>query len=161
MNLRKWRYVEYSGDEGSLYECLSCKSRFIAVGYPDHCYIYCPMCGIKWEGKHECRPHNYERWKQERFGPNYIDDQLETSTQYQYRQNNRLVWRIVKKFVYDSSLKSITTPKWEYYGDYGYYLNSSKEILSRLKGLRALEDKDTGFGYWEYSIRLCKAGENK
>jgi len=64
--LRKWRYVEDAGDSLCVYQCLSCGGRFNTDRLHD--WLYCPRCGVRWEGEHPCRPQSIPRWVWDRFG---------------------------------------------------------------------------------------------
>jgi len=64
--LPKWRYVEDGGDSLCIYQCLSCHGRFSTDRL--HGWSYCPRCGVRWEGEHECRRHAVPRWAWDRYG---------------------------------------------------------------------------------------------
>jgi hypothetical protein len=66
-NLQKWRYVEDLGDGLCVYQCLCCHRRFCADRLLD--WLYCPRCGVRWEGQHVCRPNAVPRWAWDRYGP--------------------------------------------------------------------------------------------
>lgn len=65
--LRKWRYVDDGRDSLSVYQCLSCRGRFSTDRLHD--WLYCPRCGVRWDGEHACRPHSIPRWAWDRYGP--------------------------------------------------------------------------------------------
>lgn len=59
MSINYWRYVEYTDDGCSLYQCLSCYETWesrTAPGYFDlednyaRTWKFCPYCGVEWSG---------------------------------------------------------------------------------------------------------------
>jgi len=52
MSIPKWRYVEYTDDGCTVYQCLSCydsiEGRFSPADWK-----FCPYCGVEWEGEHK------------------------------------------------------------------------------------------------------------
>ena len=67
IKLPKWRYVDDGRDSLCIYQCLSCRGRFNTDRLHD--WLYCPRCGVPWEGEHACRHHAVPRWAWDRFGP--------------------------------------------------------------------------------------------
>jgi len=56
MVVNKWRFVRYIDDGHNSFQCLKCKEFFTAASGPENPkWLYCPMCGSKWAGKHECK----------------------------------------------------------------------------------------------------------
>lgn len=53
MSIPKWRLVNYESDGMYAYQCLHCYAYYDGC-YCAHNYLYCPHCGIKWEGEHPC-----------------------------------------------------------------------------------------------------------
>lgn len=52
-------------DGGSYYQCLGCKGDF---GGRNNNWKYCPLCGLRWDCEHPCRPHTMQRWEYEKYG---------------------------------------------------------------------------------------------
>jgi len=57
--LNKWRNVQYTDDGCNVYQCLQCQYEWEARTSPD---LFCPHCGTKWIGEHECREHGFPKW---------------------------------------------------------------------------------------------------
>ena len=60
-NLNVFRRVQYLGDGVDEYQCLACKKKFHAWGGPCN-WKFCPLCGVRFEGLANCRPHRVPRW---------------------------------------------------------------------------------------------------
>lgn len=71
--MKKFRYVD-SPDHVDEFQCLNCKGYFLGDRYS--AYPYCPCCGIKFEGQHECRERYLKRWEYDRFGLNGLPSHL-------------------------------------------------------------------------------------
>lgn len=52
MSIPKWRYVEYTDDGCTIYQCLSCYGHIEGRLNPAD-WKYCPYCGVEWEGEHK------------------------------------------------------------------------------------------------------------
>ena len=64
---KKWRLARHTDDGCTVYQCLSCKSEWEARTNPEWSrWVFCPYCGIKWEGKHECLTKYEKRYELER-----------------------------------------------------------------------------------------------
>lgn len=64
--MNKWRFVSDGSDGESTFQCLACKSFWVANTSPEG-WKFCPYCGIIWAGEHKCRPHYTPRWKWEKY----------------------------------------------------------------------------------------------
>lgn len=63
-----WRYVDYTDDGCSLYQCLSCYKQWESRSVPGwtdlegeyhECWYYCPCCGVRWLGCQRERGDEY------------------------------------------------------------------------------------------------------
>jgi hypothetical protein len=93
MGLNKYRYVEYADDGCEVYECLSCKAQWEVRSFPT---VYCGNCGVKFEGKHECRDRYTPRWDYDRFDGRYrwsVSDEREAYA----AEAKEKVWVIQKR----------------------------------------------------------------
>lgn len=52
MAINKYRYVGDDRHYCSIFECLACGGRY--CGHQPE-WAFCPLCGTRWDGKHECR----------------------------------------------------------------------------------------------------------
>jgi hypothetical protein len=62
----QYRYVEYTDDGCSIYQCLWCKCTFETRDNPEYQWNFCPKCGRSWFKKADCRPRNIPRWAWDR-----------------------------------------------------------------------------------------------
>lgn len=54
MSIPKWRYVDYTDDGCSIYQCLNCYVKWEARTSPKYGeWKFCPHCGCKWNGERE------------------------------------------------------------------------------------------------------------
>lgn len=51
--LNRWRYVAYTDDGASIYQCLKCYEKWEARTSPGDRWRFCPYCGTIWDGQHE------------------------------------------------------------------------------------------------------------
>ena len=57
---------DYYDDEEDVYQCLACKIELTAPLLPMN---FCPGCGIRFEGEHECRLPEQPAWHYKLHGP--------------------------------------------------------------------------------------------
>ena len=176
MGLNKYRYVEYADDGCDVYECMSCKDRWEVRSFPT---VYCGNCGVKFEGKHECRSHVEPRWEYERFTKHqkYYDSPLRYGSDereaYEAARAKEKVWVIQKRTIqlessYKWDYESDAEPfprvgEWEgeYQSDRPAWLHPARDIHAELVRHRkydndiawgdAYEDRDRQKRYLEYS----------
>lgn len=98
MGLNKYRYVEYADDGCDVYECMSCAAQWEVRYFPA---VYCGNCGVKFEGKHECRGRHTPRWEYERFDGSYDPPHFRYGSDereaYEAARAKEKVWVIQKR----------------------------------------------------------------
>jgi hypothetical protein len=145
MTLNKYRYLEYADDGCSVYECMSCKAQWEVRSVPT---VYCGNCGIKFDGKHECRSCRTPRWEYERFDgsydPPYFRYGSDERKAYEAAKAKEKVWVIQKRITlleseYGWDYESDAEPfprvgEWkdEYRSDRPAWLHPAKEIHAKL-----------------------------
>lgn len=88
--MNKFREVSYTGDGCSEWQCLSCKKRWEART-PE--FLFCPFCGIKFEGMQASRPHGTPRWAWERWGKD-IPEHIEEAILASEGKRHHVVWEM-------------------------------------------------------------------
>ena len=109
MGLNKYRYVEYADDGCEVYECLSCKAQWEVRYVPT---VYCGNCGVKFEGKHECRDRYTPRWDYDRFDGRYPLMSVSDEREAYAAEAKEKVWVIQKRITLLESQWS-----WDYEDD--------------------------------------------
>jgi hypothetical protein len=61
----QYRYVEYTDDGCTRYQCLWCKSMMEIRDDPTY-WHFCPRCGKSWFNSADCRPREIPRWAWDR-----------------------------------------------------------------------------------------------
>lgn len=88
MSINRWRDVEYIDDGCYLHQCLACYGEWESRTRPHHGgWLFCPLCGVRWEGQHECRPSDEPRFPRR-------DESYEESCS---RYSNQRLWVIEKR----------------------------------------------------------------
>lgn len=68
MSIPFWRYVDYTDDGCSVYECLDCYRSWEARTDPKYSgWKFCPYCGCEWEGQREWDSN--AKWNRKRGVP--------------------------------------------------------------------------------------------
>ena len=130
MPLNKWRSIKYLDDGVSEFQCLFCKGTWTSTNSPDWAgWIYCPLCGTKWEGKHECREHKHKSY-------DYYNKMTEEQTKNRERKirENECSWEIQRRVLSDDGT---VLADWEWYynfeHDYPIELYKDKTPLRKIK----------------------------
>lgn len=141
--MNKFRYVD-SPDHVDGFQCLSCKGFYIGNLYSP--YNYCPNCGIKFEGQHQCRQAYVKRWEFDRYGEDGAPYEVKAKS-YQQPEDNRR-WIIEERTCWPKD----GWTEWKFETDLkGKYCNhkSAKATLDRLR----YGNSGDCYIKWEYRIR--------
>jgi hypothetical protein len=126
MAINFWRSVGDTDDGCSKTQCLQC---YTVWEGRTHGFVFCPYCGVKWQGQH---PPEDERNKQ---------TELEYKI-YRARDKNRFdigyYWVIEKRLIWESPEEELADPRWERLAVFdGRY--SALEIHKEFKHNRLME----------------------
>ena len=127
----KWRKVEYEDDGVTRYQCLHCYTDYSIAG--GHDYIYCPYCGITFEGQlkyDETKTGSYRK---------YLVPSLQ-------RGRDRKVWRI------ETRLENNEHSNWKVIWEHSY-INMSDEL--QVEYDREREYFETKYKDNHYSLELA------
>jgi len=87
--MNKYRFVKYTDDGCDMHQCLNCKThwegRYVSTNF-------CSWCGIEFDGKHDCRPHNQPQWHYKLYG-NW-NNNYDLPPAYKEIEDWRQVWKI-------------------------------------------------------------------
>ena len=125
--LNKWRYVDYTDDGCSIFECLYCHYKWESRTTPKD-WKWCPVCGVKWDGEQPNRLQFTSRYP--------------SSPQYKkYPPASFVVMRRVKH----NYPKNAKWSEWSVF-DTLYWENSGpeprfKKAYNKLKRIRKLEEE--------------------
>jgi hypothetical protein len=147
MAIPKWREAEGTDDGCSIFQCLNCYTQWESRTSP-RTWKFCPHCGIKWEGQHECREHYEPRWKfelrqkdPEGVYPAPSRKWFDLYSELQ-RPSKKRIWAIVKREV----IWRDGTPEckdWQVYAsESGHKPTTLTDVVLELKYLRSREQQD-------------------
>lgn len=145
--MKKFRYVD-SPDHIDNFQCLSCKDYFLGNRYS--VYPYCPQCGIKFEGQHECRERYLKRWEYDRYGDNGLPSHLRDLEHLIYkrqRDKENRCWIVESRIQY----KNCDWHDWKFERDFTGKDCTAKNVIWYVKEYYTNRDED-----WfkvEYRIR--------
>jgi hypothetical protein len=158
MGIAYWRYVRYTDDGCSIYECLACKGTWEMRGGGRE-WKWCPMCSCKWKGLKEW--DSEWKWSRLRVSPSYTPPP-ERTYEFQTRY-------VVESVGPDHEGKSLEGYEGEWRSEGWLWLRNlnrpfaveAAEFLSRYKGLaRAkLRDYPTVGDYEQYRV-MCVIGND-
>lgn len=157
----KYRHMHYTDEGCDLYQCLSCYKQMEFRYCPE--YNFCPICGVKWEGKLECRESHNPRWVYE-LGVSE-DEQYNFRAKAYYKAEVKRCWIIEKRTVFWNSDGKFYTYKehpgaQDWHIDHKYPGKTAKEVMRYLKIERSDSrqhdpPRDWSFGsYDEFRARI-------
>jgi hypothetical protein len=157
MSINFWRYVNYSDDGCSIYQCLMCYNKWDARTEPgwydvDNTYhptfIYCPFCGTKWIGKHGGgRSRDDEYYNEKNYGPRKykIAKALQNAWNRPIKKNKKF-WIIESKLCRNYSSYPDT---WGHHHQYDMETYSAKDMKEIVESLRKDEEQNLAFSKQE------------
>ena len=133
--------MHYTDEGCDLYQCLSCYRQMEFRYCPE--YNFCPMCGIEWDGRLECRDTHTPSWLWKLGLPE--DEAYEL--QRKLWKKNKAGWVIEERTVWYDITDGVTTlsytskehrgaKDWHTYTQYDKGQMTALTILKALKQLR-------------------------
>jgi hypothetical protein len=168
--INKYRYIQYVEDGTSEYQCLSCYGLMNIYDNPEWSnWRFCPLCGVEWDGKLECRSKHVAPWEY-RLQEARRDDIIRSIEDRVTREKTR-GWVIEERTVfwdkdgdnttfYFSSKEHTGASDWHisYIEDIRPY--SAYTVCEHLKALRKREKRDNpddGLNRWFGSYNEYRA----
>ena len=124
MPIPKYRLVQYEEDGVYAYQCLNCYKGWNARNDIID-WKFCPHCGIRWEGQHECKEHSLRHY--------YPDYKFQTP---RLREREEYYWELQTQTVWGNE-----PPKpneWQYFTDQVRCDLKSEHYESREQYFRAV-----------------------
>ena len=151
MAIPKWRHVEGTDDGCGISQCLSCYATWEGRSWTSE-WSFCPYCGIKWEGQHEChdrfdvREHRWFTRVHNREPKDWMELSDWTKTTRRDKPKNDRCWIVERKV---RSGWTFTDPEWEKWCTFELFTylekefrrHNAKSVKARVDSMRK-EDAD-------------------
>ncbi len=142
MSIKKFRYVQYTDDGCSEWQCLNCyksiEGRLNIAKWKG-----CPYCFCKWTGEHKCMPADERHYT-------LVPEDIRNN-EWKKKEASKTFWVIEEKTKYNGN-----ESEWKPYCHYDGKM-TAKRILEILKETRKdIEDinSESNFNYsYEYRVR--------
>ena len=150
----QFRYVEYTDDGCSIWQCLWCRNTIEIRDNPEWArWCFCPKCGRSWFKKMECRDHWVPRWYYDRWGNGNDPDAPDPDF-----MSCRGMEKPTKRWVIERRTKWFNNPwgRWEYMWsiDKDPYRSDYQKAYSSLQYHKDRPGSDAT--QREYRVRLKK-----
>ena len=158
----QFRFLQYTDDGCSLFECLWCKKQVEIRDNPNY-WCFCPHCGKSWFNRLECRGRDVPAWYYNKLLPLGEDAVVRTTTQecevcslkWHSRPLPKKRWVIESRYTWDR-VDNWSEWSYEYSIDKHPYESDYKMAYQHMQIARAIAESQKNedeFG-WQFHFRL-------